>query len=418
MDDSRRRRLGLAGVACVAGAGLSALGLEGCSGDNSSSPDSGASADTGAAADSRASTDGTLTETGSAQDAGSDLGVSSDTASSNADAGDGGAAATQTALFIFDNVTSVTTRYWLAADGGTPVLDRQVTVAAGGDLGTVRPTGELLLSNTTSTIARYLDPLGALTPNGIITGAELNLVDQLASVDDEVWALDTGTSGGGCCGMNAEPIVRFAFDSSGNATVVGTVSTGLIGNNRGIVWNPATRDLFVSQCCGSDTILHFRVAPDKTVTALAPITGNGLNSPHYMVITPWGELLVANRGGYGGPCGTSVLRFTIDAQGNATANGSITGPFLSCPVLMRMTPWGELFVSNGDISPGTTAPSVISRFTFDSSHSAMPNGTWTPCGSHYCDVGMLITGSPPAPLDAGPVSDGSSAKALSDAASE
>jgi hypothetical protein len=130
-----------------------------------------------------------------------------------------------------------------------------------------------------------------------------------------------------------------------------------------MLWNAATRDLYVS-LYSTNTIQHFRVASDHTVTSLTPITGNGLSVPHGMAITSWGELLVANGGG------TSLSRFTIDALGNATPNGSIQGNGIATPIGLAVAPWGELFVANSG--------GVVSRFSFtlDSSHAAWPQGTF------------------------------------------
>src|SRR5581483_6385947 len=106
-----------------------------------------------------------------------------------------------------------------------------------------------------------------------------------------------------------------------------------------------------------------------TLTTLAAITGNGLSNPHAMVFTSWGELLVANANG------GSVSRFVVDAQGNPTPNGRITGNGLDKPsgqdgpIGLALAPWGELYVANNR--------GILSRFTFDVSHGAVPNGTFT-----------------------------------------
>jgi hypothetical protein len=70
------------------------------------------------------------------------------------------------------------------------------------------------------------------------------------------------------------------------------------------------------------------------------ITGNGLNGPDGIVLTSWGELLVADY------YGNTISRFSIDAQGNATSNGTISGNELSNPTSLALAPWGELFVGN------------------------------------------------------------------------
>ena len=62
------------------------------------------------------------------------------------------------------------------------------------------------------------------------------------------------------------------------------------------------------------------------------------------------------------------MRFSLDAEGNATANGTITGNGIDTPIGLAFTPWGELLVLNG-----ASVPSV-SRFTFDTSRGAAPSG--------------------------------------------
>jgi hypothetical protein len=155
-----------------------------------------------------------------------------------------------------------------------------------------------------------------------------------------------------------------AFDAQGTASLAGTVNS--VPECEGMFWDAASRILYVSQAYSSGvTVQHYLVATDHSVTTLAPITAP---NPYGLIITPWDELLITNA------LGASVSRFSLDAQGNATANGTITGNGLDNPVSLSFTPWGELFVGN----QGTGA---ISRFTFDASHNAVPNGSYqTKCG--------------------------------------
>lgn len=138
-----------------------------------------------------------------------------------------------------------------------------------------------------------------------------------------------------CCLVQGKVVRPIAMTTEGNASGAGTLTTGFVGADRGLLWVPATRDLYESQCLGVDTVQHYQVATNHTVTALTPITGHGLSSPQGMVMTSWGELFVVNSNS------NDILRFEIDGQGNATANGTITGNGLNAPVGAALTPWGE-----------------------------------------------------------------------------
>jgi len=120
------------------------------------------------------------------------------------------------------------------------------------------------------------------------------------------------------------------------------------------------------------------------------ITGGGLNNPHDLVFSPWGELFVVNSGA------NSVLRVGFDNSGNATFNGQIAGNGLCNPIGLAFSPWGELFVSNH------SCPS-ISRWVFDATFNAIPNGSFsTPAtlgGLAFLPVGD-VTLSCPSPTTA------------------
>ena len=117
------------------------------------------------------------------------------------------------------------------------------------------------------------------------------------------------------------------------------------------------------------------MALDHSITVLPPITGNGLNNPHGMLMTDWGELLVVN------VSTPSVLRLKLDDQGNATPNGSILGNDMSWAVGIAIAPWGEIFVA----SQGN---GVISRFSFDSEHVATPSGSFQTVGASTAPEGI------------------------------
>jgi DNA-binding beta-propeller fold protein YncE len=217
----------------------------------------------------------------------------------------------------------------------------------------VRPSPpELLVGGSgTLTITRYLAPLTTPTPHGTIVGSGLSTsLGKMVFVDDELWIVNAGNSN----------VDRLGFDISGAVSMTGSFA---LLNGRGIAFDPATRNLYISRCCGTNQVLHYTVGLDHSVVAKPTLAGNGLSNPHGVLLTPWGELFVANAGD------ASVLRFTLDALGNPTANGRITGNGLATPIDLLMAPWGELFVTN---QGGTQA---ISRFTFDPSHGVSPHGT-------------------------------------------
>jgi hypothetical protein len=213
----------------------------------------------------------------------------------------------------------------------------------------------MFVANRTGTIARYLDPKTAATPNGLITagdtGAPFGQPHFLAFRDDELFvAQPSGT------------VLRFTFDDSGDAIFNGIVRAG--DETRGIASSP-TGDLLVSKL--ENAIHRFAFdGPARDASATGLITGGGLNHTHGMTFTPWGELLVANA------YGNSISRFVFDADGNAVPNGVIAGGGLAFPVDLDFSPAGELFVTNHNEIPGR-----VIRWTFtsrDASAEAVSNG--------------------------------------------
>ncbi|HZF19216.1 MAG TPA: carboxypeptidase regulatory-like domain-containing protein, partial [Burkholderiales bacterium] len=158
-------------------------------------------------------------------------------------------------------------------------------------------------------------------------------------------------------------VLRFKFDAAGNVTSNGIITAGL-GNTapRGVIANPATGELFVTQCCGIDSINRYVFDANGNAVPNGVITGGGLNNPHDMAFSARGELFVANVNG------NSVSRFLFDAAGNAFPNGQIVGNGLSGPLGLDFSPWGELFVANFLGSGG------VARWLFDASFNAIPNG--------------------------------------------
>ena len=256
------------------------------------------------------------------------------------------------ALFITDFGSGMVHRFTFQPDGGGPAPPLSfANLAALSPI--VRPAPpELLVGGSgTSTITRYLTPMATPAAHGTIVGNGLSTsLGKMVFIDDELWIVNAGNSN----------VDRLGFDSNGTASMAGSVA---LLNGRGIAFDPAARNVYLSQCCGTNQVLHYTVGLDHSLVAKPTLAGNGLSNPHGVLLTPWGELFVANAGD------ASILRFTLDALGNPTANGRIMGNGLATPIDLLMAPWGELFVTN---QGGTQA---VSRFTFDPAHGAVAHGT-------------------------------------------
>jgi len=325
--------------------------------------------------------------TGQAEVGGTDATGADGTASSDASAADGGSTSVAT-MFISDSLNGTVYRFNVSP-GRDPVLTGKLTSASASGMA-VLSTGELAVAQYTSTgdILRFRSPQTTATPNGSISGLGTSYIEWLAVVDNELWADNTAYL---ACSTEPESVVRISFDGQGTASAAGTVTAGLIGADRATLWDPTTRSFYVTQCSAANNpsgtfyIQHFQVAADHTATPLTAITGQGLDNPHGMVITPWGELLVANAGFASAP-GKQMLRFKLDAQGNVTPNGTVDDDSLNLPIALAFAPWGELFVVNN----GTA---TISRFTFDTAHNAKLNGTFplaAPTQVQSLGVGQIL----------------------------
>jgi hypothetical protein len=252
-------------------------------------------------------------------------------------------------MFVPDDMAGVVYRYTVTPTAD-PIFSTSISVPSAVSVA-LSSTGELFVTSFAGeTIYRFLSPFGTPTANGTITGIGLSTPSEgSAFVDDELWIANFGAS----------DLVRVAFSAQGSASLAGTVNN--VAECEGVYWDATSRILYVSQAYSTGiNVQQYLVAPDHSVTQLTPIMAP---NPYGSVVTPWGELFVAN------PVGQSLSRFSVDAQGNATANGTITGNGFNYPVSLSFAPWGELFVGN----QGTGA---VSRFTFDSSHNAVPNGTF------------------------------------------
>jgi len=258
-------------------------------------------------------------------------------------------------MFVPDDLASVVYRYSIAS-GSDPVLDGTIPVTSGYSVA-LRSTGELFVSSYASqTISRFLAPFSAPVSNGTLTIDGVSVIrdfgiEDMVFVDDALWATSPATS-----------MVVFMSFSANHATLAG--AQGNLPSGAGVVWDSAARIFYVSQRPpNGGTVQPYHIGSDHMPTQLATITGNGLNGPDGMVLTSWGELLVANY------YANTVSRFSIDSQGRATANSTITGNGLFNPAGMALAPWGELFVAN-------QGSGTVSRFTFDASHAPVANGTF------------------------------------------
>ncbi len=293
-------------------------------------------------------------------------------ASSGVDASSGGATAINTTIgnatsgppgsvmmFVPDDLAGSLYRYAITPDSA-PVLTATIPIPSASSVAMSRK-GELFASTTSPpAIYKITSPLAIPTVKGPLTISGLSVLGRfdirtLTFVDDDLMLTSPGMS-------DAWSVV---FDTQGNPAISWALpGPQSLPSCAGLLWNPDSRVLYVSQLFPSGgTIQGYRIATDHTATRIADITGNGLGGPDGMALAPWGELFVANY------YADTISRFTLDAQGGATANGSLTGNGLDNPTSMAFAPWGELFVGN----QGT---GTVSRFTFDSSHAGAAHGTF------------------------------------------
>ena len=133
-------------------------------------------------------------------------------------------------------------------------------------------------------------------------------------------------------------IVRYAL-TDGATTFIGSDPTG--GGSAGcrsITFHRGLGQVFVSDCCQLGGIRRFTLAADGSLAPAGTITGNGMNNPHGMTISPAGELFVCNING------NSLSRFLFNAAGDAIPNGVISGFGLNGPVSATFLASGELLV--------------------------------------------------------------------------
>ncbi|HTA17730.1 MAG TPA: MYXO-CTERM sorting domain-containing protein, partial [Polyangia bacterium] len=308
-------------------------------------------------------------------------------------------------LFVTDDLANRIYRYAIAP-GAAPALAATVTAPSANDVA-VRSTGELFaLDYAGARVSRFLYPFGPSYAAGKIADVGLARPERLAFVGGELWILNSDAA----ADLAPQSIVRLGFDVAGNAAPAGTIADpALVGANRGLLWNAATSDLYVSQCCAVSQVLHFHPDLDGALTQLSPLTGGGLADPHGMVITAGRELLVANN------ATPSISRFALDVEGQGRPVGVFLGNGLASPVGLALAPWGEVFAVN-------QGSGTISRFTIGPAGDLAAAGTFpVSAPSATSRLGwaeIVVTGAACAPRTApacNPPAPDASVDALTDA---
>jgi hypothetical protein len=264
-------------------------------------------------------------------------------------------------------------RYDVAGTSSLPTLERTID-----DPSFFRPccfaftsSGEMFVVNrgdpfvtSSGYISRILNPTRRPVANGTIALRAFNVPHWAAFRQGELFVAQLGNSN----------VLRLRFDKRGIASPSGVIASGLCCHApRGVAFS-SSGELFVTQCCGVNTINRFTFDSAGNATANGVISGNGLANPQDLVFAKSGELFVANANA------NSISRFRFDAAGNATPNGQITGAALHGPAGMAFSPWGELFVGNAFL------PGGVSRWTFDSTGTATFNGSFTTPSNVVIDV--------------------------------
>jgi hypothetical protein len=259
----------------------------------------------------------------------------------------------------FAQSTNEVFRYDIGSTG-SPTLDLVITDSSfdGPGLLAFGPKGEMFVINRgpqtfsgpQGSVTRFLNPQATPIPNGTITSSSFNRPHWAIFRNSELFIANPGDNN----------VLRFVFDGTGNAIPNGTITAGLFGTTaRGIQVTP-WGELFVTQCCGVDSINRYIFDSSGNAIPNGVITG-GLSNPHDMAFSPRGELFVANFEN------NTVSRFLFDAEKNAIFNGQFTASTFNGPLGLAFGPGGELFVGN-HLGPG------ISHFLFDASFNPIPNG--------------------------------------------
>jgi hypothetical protein len=171
--------------------------------------------------------------------------------------------------------------------------------------------------------------------------------------------------------QNADPaswggILRYRFSTAGApAVVLAEIDRSLVADPCGLVFRTASHELFVGNRhgnTGGGSISGFTYdAASDSFEPSGTITGNGLNGVHQLALDPvTGELFAANYGG-------GVSRFLFDASGTAVPNGVVGGSQWTRGVAVSL---------DGQWLYVTGATPVIRRFDL-ATGSELPNLTVT-----------------------------------------
>jgi hypothetical protein len=203
-------------------------------------------------------------------------------------------------------------------------------------------------------ISRILRPQGTPISDGAIALPDFDTPHWAAFRNGDLFVAQLSDSS----------VLRLQFNRRSIASPAGLITDGLCCNApRGVAFS-SNGELFVSECCGVDSIARFRFDNAGIAIPNGVISGNGLDNPQDLAFSDSGELFIANADA------NTISRFTFDSSGVAAANGTITGAALSGPAGLDFSPWGELFVGNA------FAPGGISRWTFTRSGAAVFNGSF------------------------------------------
>jgi len=255
-------------------------------------------------------------------------------------------------------------RYTFSGTGALTQIPEIPASALDDPLGlAVSSTGELFVANRHrnaidggSTIARFRFDGTTYVPNGVISGNGLNGTQFLTFCPSgELIASNiTGT------------LSRFVFRDDGTAVPNGTISTQFIGwpadhgsPSPGGLACSLDGELFL--LTGQPEVFRYRINPP---TGPASPNGSfpvpGAYALYDAKFSSCGELFVLELHSDGG----TVYRYLIGSGGTPIPNGSIAVPR---QLGLAFSPSGELFVGPYDSG-------VIARFTFDSAGNAVPNG--------------------------------------------
>lgn len=211
----------------------------------------------------------------------------------------------------------------------------------------------LIENSLTGRVFRYeIGPSGPPTLDYTFIGSS-NPIDVVFSATGEMFVSNSSTQGPG-----SGWISRF-LDPLGTPIANGTFNSP---DFHGPFWM-GFRDgeLFIAN--RSPGVMRFQLDAAGNAAASGSIsTALVLDRPRGVTISHTDELLISEC------CGTNeIQRFRFDANGNALPNGSITGNLLSNPHGMVISPWGELFVAS-------FGNHVISRFMIGPSGNVTANG--------------------------------------------